>query len=172
MKNLGILLSGRGSNFDAIANNIASGKLGANIAVVISNKADAPGIESARRRELKALVEIEKEDWARNMQRLLRRACHAAGLARTRPSSRTPIDRAHRTPIRRRRRPRIGLSRGPKPDRASAEEKRRRAARPKNPAEPATISSYACKPARKTRCASFTIPACPSPTTRPRGMAG
>src|SRR5580704_13083192 len=29
-------------------------------------------------RELKALVEIEKEDWARNMQHLLRRACHAA----------------------------------------------------------------------------------------------
>jgi transposase len=35
-------------------------------------------------RELKALVEIEKEDWARNMQRLLRRACHAANLARER----------------------------------------------------------------------------------------
>ena len=33
-------------------------------------------------RELKALVEIEKEDWARQMQRLLRRACHAANLAR------------------------------------------------------------------------------------------
>jgi transposase len=33
-------------------------------------------------RELKALVEIEKEDWAREMQRLLRRACHAANLAR------------------------------------------------------------------------------------------
>jgi len=33
-------------------------------------------------RELKALVEIEKEDWARRMQRLLRRACHAANLAR------------------------------------------------------------------------------------------
>jgi len=33
-------------------------------------------------RELKALVEIEKEDWARKMQRLLRRACHAANLAR------------------------------------------------------------------------------------------
>jgi transposase len=32
-------------------------------------------------RELKALVEIEKEDWARKMQRLLRRACHAANLA-------------------------------------------------------------------------------------------
>jgi transposase len=33
-------------------------------------------------RELKALVEIEKEDWARKMQRLLRRACHATNLAR------------------------------------------------------------------------------------------
>ena len=56
MKNLGILLSGRGSNFEAIADNVASGKLDANIAVVISNRADAPGIESARRRGLNAVV--------------------------------------------------------------------------------------------------------------------
>ncbi len=56
MKNLGILLSGRGSNFDAIADNIAAGKLDASIAVVISNRADAGGIESARRRGLKALL--------------------------------------------------------------------------------------------------------------------
>ena len=35
-------------------------------------------------RELKALVEIENEDWARRMQRLLRRACHASNLARER----------------------------------------------------------------------------------------
>jgi transposase len=35
-------------------------------------------------RELAALIEIEKEDWARRMQRLLRRACHAANLARER----------------------------------------------------------------------------------------
>jgi transposase len=35
-------------------------------------------------RELKALVEIEKEDWAGKMQRLLRRACHASNLARQR----------------------------------------------------------------------------------------
>ncbi len=35
-------------------------------------------------RELKALVEIEREDWARKVQRLLRRACHAANLARER----------------------------------------------------------------------------------------
>ena len=56
MRNLGILLSGRGSNFEAIADNVASGKLDATIAVVISNKADARGIESARRRGLQALV--------------------------------------------------------------------------------------------------------------------
>ena len=60
MKNLGILLSGRGSNFEAIADNVASGKLDAKIAVVISNKADAPGIESARRRGLKAVVIASK----------------------------------------------------------------------------------------------------------------
>ena len=56
MKNLGILLSGRGSNFEAIADNVASGKLDAKIAVVISNRADAPGIESARRSGLNVLV--------------------------------------------------------------------------------------------------------------------
>ena len=33
-------------------------------------------------RELKALIEIDQEDWARKMQILLRRACHAANLAR------------------------------------------------------------------------------------------
>jgi phosphoribosylglycinamide formyltransferase-1 len=56
MKNLGILLSGRGSNLEAIADNVASGKLDANIAVVISNRPDAGGIESARRRGLNAVV--------------------------------------------------------------------------------------------------------------------
>jgi len=56
MKNLGILLSGRGSNFEAISDNIAAGNLDASIMVVISNRADAAGIESARRRGLNALV--------------------------------------------------------------------------------------------------------------------
>ncbi len=57
MKKLGILLSGRGSNFLAIADNISAGKLaGAEIAIVISNRADAPGIESARQRGLRAVV--------------------------------------------------------------------------------------------------------------------
>lgn len=49
MKNLGILLSGRGSNFEAIARNVASGKISdARIAVVISNQPSAVGIETAR----------------------------------------------------------------------------------------------------------------------------
>jgi phosphoribosylglycinamide formyltransferase-1 len=57
MKNLGILLSGRGSNFEAIARNIASGKIGdARIAVVISNRGDAGGIETARGLGLATLV--------------------------------------------------------------------------------------------------------------------
>ena len=57
MKNLGILLSGRGSNFVAIADSVDAGRIpDASIAVVISNRADAPGIETARRRGLAALV--------------------------------------------------------------------------------------------------------------------
>jgi phosphoribosylglycinamide formyltransferase 1 len=56
-KRLGILLSGRGSNFLAIAENIAQEKLaGCEIAVVISNKADAPGLEAARARGLNAVA--------------------------------------------------------------------------------------------------------------------
>jgi phosphoribosylglycinamide formyltransferase-1 len=47
---LGILISGRGSNFEAIANSIARRKLDAEIAVVISNRANAPGLDIARER--------------------------------------------------------------------------------------------------------------------------
>jgi phosphoribosylglycinamide formyltransferase-1 len=57
MKNLGILLSGRGSNFVAIADSVAAKKIpDARIAIVISNRSDAPGIEIARQRGLPALV--------------------------------------------------------------------------------------------------------------------
>jgi phosphoribosylglycinamide formyltransferase-1 len=57
MKNIGILLSGRGSNFEAIAKNVAAGKIpNARIAVVISNKIDAGGIETARKLGLEALA--------------------------------------------------------------------------------------------------------------------
>ena len=57
MKKLGILLSGRGSNFVAIADSIDAGRIAdARIGVVISNKADAPGIATARQRGLNGLV--------------------------------------------------------------------------------------------------------------------
>jgi phosphoribosylglycinamide formyltransferase-1 len=57
MHSLGILLSGRGSNFIAIADSIDAGRLpDARISVVISNKTDAPGIATARERGLTALV--------------------------------------------------------------------------------------------------------------------
>ena len=53
MYSLGILLSGRGSNFVAIADSIDAGRIpNARIAVVISNKADAPGISAARALDL------------------------------------------------------------------------------------------------------------------------
>jgi phosphoribosylglycinamide formyltransferase-1 len=54
---LGILLSGRGSNFVAIADSVDAGRIpDARIAVVISNRTDAPGIAIARQRGLDALV--------------------------------------------------------------------------------------------------------------------
>ncbi|HEV2396576.1 MAG TPA: phosphoribosylglycinamide formyltransferase [Candidatus Sulfotelmatobacter sp.] len=57
MKSLGILLSGRGSNFIAIADSIDAGRIpDAKISVVISNRAAAPGIGTARERGLNALV--------------------------------------------------------------------------------------------------------------------
>ena len=57
MHSLGILLSGRGSNFAAIAASIDAGRIAdARIAVVISNRADAPGIATARERGCDALV--------------------------------------------------------------------------------------------------------------------
>ena len=67
MKRLGILLSGRGSNFIAIADSIAAGRLDAEIAVVISNRADAPGMVAARQRGLKVAMlpsrGIEREEY-------------------------------------------------------------------------------------------------------------
>jgi phosphoribosylglycinamide formyltransferase-1 len=57
MHNLGILLSGRGSNFLAIADAIDAGKIpNAQIAVVISNIPDAPGLDAARVRGLNAIA--------------------------------------------------------------------------------------------------------------------
>ncbi|MCC7234196.1 MAG: phosphoribosylglycinamide formyltransferase [Bryobacterales bacterium] len=55
-KRLGILLSGRGSNFEAIARNVRRGALDAEIAVVISNRESAPGLAAARSLGLNAVA--------------------------------------------------------------------------------------------------------------------
>jgi phosphoribosylglycinamide formyltransferase 1 len=60
MKKLGILLSGRGTNFAAIAESVKQGRINAEISVVISNRAEAPGIEHARQLGLDARVLISK----------------------------------------------------------------------------------------------------------------
>ena len=56
MTRLGILLSGRGSNFEAIAANIAAGTIEASIAVVIGNRPEARGLETACRLGLKTYL--------------------------------------------------------------------------------------------------------------------
>ncbi len=74
---LGILLSGRGSNFVAIADSIAAGRLDAEIAVVISNRADAPGLAAARARGLNAVLlpsqGLEREAYDRQLAVELRK---------------------------------------------------------------------------------------------------
>ena len=69
MKRLGILLSGRGSNFEAIADNVAAGRIDACIAVVISNRPEAKGLDAARARGINAVCipsrGIEREAYDR-----------------------------------------------------------------------------------------------------------
>jgi phosphoribosylglycinamide formyltransferase-1 len=69
MKRLGILLSGRGSNFEAIADNVAGGRIDASIAVVISNRPEAKGLDAARARGIEAVCipsrGIEREAYDR-----------------------------------------------------------------------------------------------------------
>src|SRR6266581_2696046 len=76
-RRLGILLSGRGSNFDAIAGHIADGRLDAEIAVVISNVETAPGLEHARARGLTALYipsrQRAREDFDREVVEILKK---------------------------------------------------------------------------------------------------
>lgn len=55
MKRLAVLLSGRGSNFEAIADNIQRGALDAVLAVIISNRPEARGLQIARDRGLNAV---------------------------------------------------------------------------------------------------------------------
>jgi phosphoribosylglycinamide formyltransferase-1 len=55
-RNLGVLISGRGSNLQALIDTIATGELDARIAVVISNKADAAGLDRARAAGIETLT--------------------------------------------------------------------------------------------------------------------
>lgn len=77
-KRLGILISGRGSNFLAIADAIATHRLDAEIAVVISNRSEAPGIAAARERGLHTVVltskGVDREEYDRGLIEELRRS--------------------------------------------------------------------------------------------------
>jgi phosphoribosylglycinamide formyltransferase-1 len=56
-KRIGVLLSGRGSNFEALAESVAAGRIpNAEIAIVISNREGAPGIDKARARGIPAQI--------------------------------------------------------------------------------------------------------------------
>lgn len=76
MKRLGILLSGRGSNFEAIARNVQAGNITAEIGVVISNKEEAVGLAIARQMGLNARFISskgrEREDFERELVAALR----------------------------------------------------------------------------------------------------
>ncbi len=78
MSRLGILLSGRGSNFEAIADSIEVGRLEAEIAIVISNSPRAKGLERARQRGLQAVCipskAMEREAYDRLVVAELRKA--------------------------------------------------------------------------------------------------
>jgi phosphoribosylglycinamide formyltransferase-1 len=76
---IGVLLSGRGSNFEALADSIAAGRIpGAEIILVISNREDAPGLRRAAARGIAARVipskGLEREAYDRIVVAELRRA--------------------------------------------------------------------------------------------------
>jgi phosphoribosylglycinamide formyltransferase-1 len=75
-KRIGVLLSGRGSNFEALADSVAVGRIpGAEIAVVVSNREGAPGIEKARERKIATRVipskGLEREAYDRQVVAVL-----------------------------------------------------------------------------------------------------
>ena len=76
MKRLAVLLSGRGSNFEAIADRIKEGKLLARIEVVVSNVDAAPALEKARQRGLNTVVlnsqELGKEKFEQTLEKTLK----------------------------------------------------------------------------------------------------
>ena len=78
-KRIGVLLSGRGSNFEALAESVAAGRIpSAEIAVVVSNREGAPGIDRARARGIPAKVipskGLEREVYDRQVAAVLNEA--------------------------------------------------------------------------------------------------
>ena len=75
MKRVGVLLSGRGSNLQALIDAAKEGALGGEVAVAISNVAEAPGLEMARRAGVEALFRDHRgrlrEDYDREIQAIL-----------------------------------------------------------------------------------------------------
>jgi phosphoribosylglycinamide formyltransferase-1 len=75
-KRIGVLLSGRGSNFEALAESVAAGRIpNAEIAIVISNREGAPGIERAESRGVRTRVipskGLERETYDRQVAAVL-----------------------------------------------------------------------------------------------------
>ncbi len=75
-KRIGVLLSGRGSNFEALAESVAAGRIpDAEIAIVISNREGAPGIDRARARGIATRVipskGLERETYDRQVAAVL-----------------------------------------------------------------------------------------------------
>jgi phosphoribosylglycinamide formyltransferase-1 len=60
-RRLGVLISGRGSNLQALIDAIASGRLDASIVIVISNRSDAAGLERARAAGIESMVLSHRE---------------------------------------------------------------------------------------------------------------
>jgi phosphoribosylglycinamide formyltransferase-1 len=77
---LAVLLSGRGSNFVALADACARGEVPAEIVLVVSNRADAPGLERARERGIAAIVVPSKGKAREEHEREVIAALEAAGV--------------------------------------------------------------------------------------------
>jgi hypothetical protein len=113
-------------------------------------------------RELKALIEIEKEDWAKLMWRLLRLACHVTNRAREREVSLSPrhialIERCYDAIVAKGIAAHEALPQLMPPPNAGDDQS----------AGSATTSSCVCATSSQTCCASSPIQPCPSPTTLP-----
>src|SRR2546423_6066691 len=77
VKRIGVLLSGRGSNFEALADSVRTGRIpNAEIAIVVSNREGAPGIDKAKERKIAARVipskGLEREAYDRQVVAVLK----------------------------------------------------------------------------------------------------